>query len=84
MCACGDDEGLFAEQKYAGSCLTPCSGDDMEKCGGDNDYDLFELTETAVTPVDTPTPSPVAVSPTTPYGKERFLWEKLILVLDLF
>lgn len=66
MCACGHDEAFLTKEAEIGYCDTPCAGDSAELCGGDYEYDLFELFENAGMP------SPVAVSSTadpTPHGK---------------
>ncbi|CAM9949967.1 unnamed protein product, partial [Scytosiphon promiscuus] len=60
--ACGDNQTFFTEEKETGYCDMPCSGNTSEMCGGDNDYDMFELIEGVVMPDET-TPSPVASTP---------------------
>ncbi|CAN0529564.1 unnamed protein product, partial [Scytosiphon promiscuus] len=41
VCACGDNQTFFTEEKETGYCDMPCSGNTSEMCGGDNDYDMF-------------------------------------------
>lgn len=42
ICVCGEDASFLEEDKDAGTCETPCSGDDTLTCGGDDDdYELY-------------------------------------------
>lgn len=60
QCFCGVDGNDFTRLGESGECLTPCTGDDSETCGGSNAMNVYYGGSTpGTTPAPTPTPSPV-------------------------
>ncbi|CAN0188824.1 unnamed protein product, partial [Scytosiphon promiscuus] len=69
-CACGFDPTFLEQPKVADACYEPCSGDEAYSCGGEEEYELYELFDDepmTATPapgvVPAPTSHPVMPTP---------------------